>query len=212
MKLPLKRTGQAAYAPNWHPNFRNTQLLPDLKVVRTTFFINALCIAVASAVLMFTGYREFQAFDLRSKMSTANSRMEEMRSENDQLLAQNREFMEGVRKFEEARAFVGASLSGTDLLRALGGSLPEQLEFNAVTYEKNLLSLRGTIRADSESASQRASAYLDVLRGDPFIGKVFTDISLTNLQRDTGSQGMSFEIVLKQPEKTDGRKPARINK
>jgi len=212
MKLQLKRSGQPAYAPNWHPNFRNTQLLPDLKVVRTTFFINALCIAIASAVLMFTGYREFQAFDLRSNMSAANQSIEAQRAENDRLLGLNREFMDGVRKFEEANAFVSARISGTKLLIALGSSLPELMEFTAITYEKNLLSLRGTIKADSESASQRASAYLDALRGDPFIGQVFTDISLTNLQRDTGSQGMSFEILLKQPEQTDGRKPARINK
>lgn len=212
MKLPLSRTAQPVFAPNWHPNFRNTQLLPDLKVVRTAFFINASCIAVASAVLMLTGYREYQAHDLRSKMGDARARMAELQTENGKLLAMNKEFMEGARKFEEAREFVNSRISGTTLLVALAGTLPELMEFTAVNYEKNQLSLRGTIRLDSETASQRASGYLDTLRQDEFIGATFTDISLTNLQRDPGGQGMSFEIVLKQPEKTDGRKPARIRK
>lgn len=212
MKLPLSRTAQPVFSPNWHPNFRNTQLLPDLKVVRTTFFINAACIATASSVLMFTSYREYQAFDLRSRMSDARARMAELRVENDKLLAQNKEFMDGVRKFDEARDFVNSRISGTKLLVALATTLPELMEFTAVNYEKNLLSLRGTIRLDSETASQRASAYLDALRKDEFIGGTFADISLTNLQRDPGGQGMSFEIILKQSEQTDGRKPARIRK
>lgn len=212
MKLQLKRSGQAVYAPNWHPNFRNTELLPDLKVVRTTFFINASCIALAAAVLMFTGYREYQAFSLRSSMSAARGQMEAAREQNEKLLADNAQFMEGVRKFEEAREFVNSRISATQLLVALSGSLHELMEFTAVNYEKNQLSLRGTISGDSEAASQHVSAYLEALRKQEYIGKVFTDISLTNLQRGQTSQGMSFDILLKQPAPTEGRKPAGINK
>jgi Tfp pilus assembly protein PilE len=212
MKLPLKRSSQPAATPNWHPNFRNTQLLPDLKVVRTTFFINAACIAIASAALMAAGYREYQAFSIRSSMSQAHKRMEEMKDQNEKFLAANRKFMEGVRKFDEARAFIDSQISGTKLLVALATTLPDLMELNAITYEKRQLLLRGIIKLDSETASQAASAYLDALRAEPSIGKTFTDISLTSLQRDQASQGMSFEILLKQPDVTDGRKPARVKK
>lgn len=212
MKLPLKRSGQPAPAPHWHPNFRNTQLLPDLKVVRTTFFINAACIAIASAVLMAAGYREYQAFGLRSSMAQAHKRMEAMKAENDKYLAANRQFTDGVRKFEEARAFNGSQISGTELLVALATTLPNLMQLNAITYEKRQLFLRGIIKLDSETASQLASAYLDTLRADPNIGGKFTEISLTNLQRDQASQAMSFEILLKQPAVSDGRKPAGAKK
>ena len=212
MKLPLKRSNQAASSPNWHPNFRNTQLLPDLKVVRTTFFINAICITLASAALMFTGYREYQAFGIRSSIAQARKHMDDAKAENEKYLAANRKFMDGVRKLDEARDFVTSQVSGTKLLIALATSLPDLMQFSAITYEKQQLFLRWTIKLDSETASQRASAYLDSLRADPFIGTQFPEISLTNLVRDQGDQGMSFEIVLKQPEKTDGRKPVRAKK
>lgn len=209
MKLPLKRNGQAVSTPHWHPNFRNTQLLPDLKVVRTTFFINAVCIALASAALMLTGYREYQAFGLRSSMSQARKHMEEAKEQNEKYLASNRKFMDGVRKFDEAREFIGSRISGTKLLTALATTLPELMEFSGVAYEKEQLVLRGVIRLDSETASQRASAYLETLRADPYVGGQFTDISLNSFQRDAANQGMSFEIVLKQEENKDKRKPAR---
>lgn len=211
MKLQLNRSSQPVYAPNWHPNFRNTQLLPDLKVVRTTFFINATCIALAAAALMFTSYREYQAYDYRSKIAAAHTRMEELKAQNEKLLAGNKQFMDGVHKFEEASEFAASRIAGTSLLTSLAASLPELMEFTAVTYEKNNLILRGTIKLDSETASQRVSAYLDVLRADAYIGEAFTDISLTNLQRDSGS-GMSFEILLKQPEVPSNRKPVRNRK
>lgn len=212
MKLQLKRSGQPVFAPNWHPNFRNTQLLPDLKVVRTTFFINVSCIAIATAVLMSAGYREYQAFDYRSKISSARNRIEELKVQNDALLAQNKEFMDGVRKFEEAQEFMASRISGTKMLSAVAASLPDLVELRAINYEKAQLTLRGVIKLDSETASQKASAYLDALRADAFIGTAFPDISLTNLMRDTGSQGMTFEILLKQAEQKDSRKPARTNR
>ena len=210
MKLQLKRTSQPAFAPNWHPNFRNTQLLPDLKVVRTTFFINAVCIALATAALMFTGYREYQAFEYRSKMAEARQRVEQLQPQNEKLLGLNTQFRDGVRKFEEAQAFVDSRISATELLTALAASLPELMEFYSVAYNNNQLELRGLIKLESEPASQLASGYLDALRAEPFIGATFSDISLTNLQRD--GSGMSFTVLLKQVEKTDGRKPARIKR
>lgn len=212
MKLPLNRSSQPAYAPNWHPNFRNTQLLPDLKVVRTTFFINASCIAMAAAALMFTGYREYQAYEFRSRMSEARQRMQEMGEENEKLLNLNKEFMAGLRKFEEAEQFAASRISPTRLLTSIAGVVPELFELSEISYGKTQLVLKGTIKLDSETASQRASAFLDTLRGDPFLGTTFTEISLTNLQRDNSSQGMSFEILLKQADPNAGRKPARIAK
>jgi len=212
MNLPLKRNAQPTGAPNWHPNFRNTQLLPDLKVVRTTFFINAACIGVAVAALMFTGYREYQAFNYRSGMAEARQRMEAAKTENDRFLAQNKQFMGGVKKIEEAEAFVDSRISATQLLVSLASTLPELTQFSTIAYEKSQLTLRGLIKQDSESASRTASSYLDTLRSEPFIGKNFTDISLINLQRDPGAQAMTFEILLKQAVVTEGRKPAGVRK
>ena len=45
LSLLKKKSDAAAPAvPAWHPNFRDYEKLPDVKVVRTAFFINAAAI------------------------------------------------------------------------------------------------------------------------------------------------------------------------
>ena len=53
MRSLLKKKAEAAASqvPAWHPNFRNYQRLPDIKVVRTAFFINGFAALIAIALI-----------------------------------------------------------------------------------------------------------------------------------------------------------------
>ena len=196
MKLPHKKS-EAPGAPNWHPDFRDVAALPDLKVVRTSFFVNLVCITVASIVVMFSAYREYVALELRAAIGDAEQAMETAQAQNDQLLALNREFNESIRRFNEAEKFAQSPFLASELIIALSRSLPANMDFTSVSYDNGNLSLRGGIRGASETASTRVSAYLDVLRSDKIIGPLFPDVSLVSLPRDPRTQGLSFEIVLK---------------
>ena len=46
-KKPDAAASEAPQVPAWHPNFRNYQQLPDIKVVRTAFFVNGAAVFVA---------------------------------------------------------------------------------------------------------------------------------------------------------------------
>ena len=53
----LKKKSEAAAAPTvpaWHPNFRNYEKLPDLKVVRTAFFVNGAAIFMIDSARGYT--------------------------------------------------------------------------------------------------------------------------------------------------------------
>ena len=196
MKLPLKKT-QVALAPNWHPNFRDVQTLPDLKVVRTSFFVNVLCILVAAAAVLFTAYRNFDAYTVRADIALAEERMAGTRSQNAKLLAMSREFSEAAQKFEEADKFLRGRVIASQILIALSQSLPNTMDFTSVALDGNVVTLRGTIRGASDTGSTRLSSYLDILRNDPVLGPQFPDVSLTSMLRDPRTQGLSFEIQMK---------------
>jgi len=200
MRLQLKKS-QVAYAPNWHPNYRNAESLPDLKPIRTSFFVNVLCITLAVGGLIFTAHREFLMQNVRVEIGLAESRIEFARAQNDKLLNQSRTFAEIRDKFTAAKVFSETPIGASQLLIALARSLPENMDFASVAFENSVLTLRGTIRGPSENASTRLSAYLDVLRQDEVIGAQFRDVELKNLLRDPRTQGLSFEIVLKQEAK-----------
>lgn len=198
MRLQLKKT-QAAFAPNWHPNYRHVESLPDLKPIRTSFFVNVLCITMATGALIFTSHREFLMRNVRVEINLAQERIEFAREQNHQLLEQSRVFSETRDKFATAAKFSAVPVAASTLLTALARSLPDNMDFASVSYENEVLVLRGTIRGASENASTRLSAYLDVLREDEVVGSHFLDVELKNLLRDPRTQGLSFEIVLKQP-------------
>ena len=59
----------AAQVPPWHPNFRNYEKLPDVKQVRTAFFVNAAAITVALALLTYFGVQEWQLRSLNAQIA-----------------------------------------------------------------------------------------------------------------------------------------------
>jgi hypothetical protein len=189
MKPPHKKSSADEFL-NWHPDFRDVAALPDLKVVRTSFVVNVLCITLASVSLLFTAYREYEGFSRRSEIRAAEESMS------------SKEFNEAHRRFIEAENFLQAPFATSELLVALNQSLPGNMDFTRIAYDNSTLTLRGTIRGASETASTRVSAYQEVLRSNKMIGALFPDVSLKSLDRDPRTQGLSFEIILKVPSTT----------
>ena len=197
MKLPRKKT-VSDDIPNWHPDFRDVGALPDLKVVRTSFVTNFLCLTIATVVLGWTAFREYQAFSLRMEISAAEEAMADKSSRNAELLKLNKEFNDATKRFNEAEKFLNVDFAASELLIALSRSLPGNMDFTSVVFDSTNLYLRGTIRGASETASTRVSSYLDTqnhLRGGKALW--FPDVSLTSLLRNPSTQGLTFEIVLK---------------
>jgi Tfp pilus assembly protein PilN len=196
MKLPRKKPA-GDEVPNWRPDFRDTAALPDLKVVRTSFVLNFVCLTIATVVLGWSVFREYQAFSLRMEISEAEDAMADKSARNAELLKLNKEFHDSIQRFGEAEKFLDVRFAPSRLLMALSRSLPGNMEFSSVAYDGENVVLRGTIRGASETASTRVSAYLDTLRQDELIGALFPDVSLTNLLRNPTTQGLTFDIALK---------------
>jgi hypothetical protein len=198
MKLPLKRSSVAAM-PNWHPNFRNVALLPDLKVVRTSFVVNAVCITLASVALLFTAYRQYLALNISSDIRQSENRIKANAARNSKLLELGADFEAGTAKIETVGEFIKSPFRTSELLRALGASVPSYMDFTAVSYDGRNLSLHGTIRGASDTATALLTSYADGLRQNEFIGPIFPDINVTSVLRDPRTQTMTFEIQLKPP-------------
>lgn len=181
---------------NWHPNFRIAESLPDLKVVRTDFFINAVSLSLAAVALFFLAIREYKNYNLKSEITIWEQKIESSRVENLSYLKLNADFKKEMVKFEEVRDFVATDLKVTDFLEALGPTIPEGLDLDSMAFGNERVVIRGTIIGNSETASIALSDYLDVLRENPGVGPKFSDISLTSLVRDARSEALSFEIVL----------------
>lgn len=65
-KLKKKSDSGEVKVPAWHRDFRNSDELPDVKPIRTAFFINGLAILVTTAALINFVHQEYQLYGLRS--------------------------------------------------------------------------------------------------------------------------------------------------
>jgi hypothetical protein len=201
LSLTKKSDAQPLAAPQWHANFRDFERLPDTKVVRTTFFINTAAIAVAIGMLLWLGYREYSIRNIAEQVSAANRQIESNKKQNADALKLSKSFVEESKKIEEAAAFTKVPITPVVFLGLIGASLPKDIAIDSVDIRindpKNLMfQLRGKVAGSPDLASGITSSYVDTLRADPALNKIFDPITLNRLDRDSAGGFMVFEITL----------------
>jgi hypothetical protein len=205
-----KKSDEPVAPPLWHANFRNFERLPDTKVVRTTFFVNAAAGAMAAALLMWVGYGEYRLKNLDDQIAAAQATIDANAKRNAEALRLTKIFAEEDKKLAEAAAFMKVPVPVSQYIELLGQSLPKEIsiEFTDVRAPidvKNQAStLRGIVAGTRDQAAGTASSYVDSLRAHPVIGTVFDPITLDKLNPDGASGFMTIEILLKV--KTGGKK------
>jgi hypothetical protein len=202
LSLTKKSDADPAARPQWHPNFRNFERLPDTKVVRTTFFVNTAAIGAALCLLLWLGYREYHIHSLREQIADANADIASNLKQNTDAIRLSQLFSAEERKLTEAMAFLRAPISLAEYINILGESLPKEISIEFAEARMGEASggifiLRGLVAGTPDQASGTASSYVDTLRAHPRLGSVFNPITLTNLNRDAASGFLSFEILLK---------------
>lgn len=187
----------AAVLPPWHPNFRNFERLPDTKVVRTAFFVNAVAIVIALLALLWFAYQEYQIHDLNHQIEQWDTQINRDKRASDQAIALYKKFQTEAGRVSDVEAFVRSKPVVSDLLLHLGQTLPPNIALDSFDLRENALRLTGTIRGAPDLASGYATAYVDLLRADAFFAARAEDIAMTNLTRNVQSGRLNLELVLK---------------
>jgi len=196
----LKKKPDAAAAvvlPPWHPNFRNFERLPDTKVVRTAFFVNAVAIVIALSTLLWFAYQEYQIRDLRHQIEQWETQINRDKRGSDLAIALYKKFQAEAARVSDVEAFIKAKPVVSDLLMHLGQTLPPNIALDSFDLRENSIRLTGTIRGAPDLASGYATAYVDLLRADPFFAARAEDISMQNLTRSPQTGRLSLELLFK---------------
>lgn len=199
--LPLfKKSGdkaQASLIPAWHPNFRNAEVLPDVKAVRTAFFVNGAAILVVVGMCVYLIQSTIGLHSLREQTSNWQQQIDKEKAPSDRAVAEFKKFQTEEKQLLELKEFQSSKIVGSEFLLQLGESLPPHVTLSTVDYHGDNVVLRGTIAGLPDEASGDASAYLKLLGKYPGFAGKFEDISLTGISRNTTTDGISFEILMK---------------
>jgi hypothetical protein len=199
-------------APLWHPNFRDFERLPDTKVVRTTFFINAAAIAIAAGLLLMVGYREYHMREINRQISDTQADIDRNQKQSKDALEHSKKFADEEKKIREASAFVTRPVSPSEMILLLGQTLPRevQIESTDIRYSDSAPGqcvVRGLIAGTKDQASGAASSYVDTLRNSPKLAAIFQTINLNSLNTEARNGVLTFEIVLTFKSAGKGKKP-----
>lgn len=203
----LKKKSDAAAAPtvpSWHPNFRNYEKLPDIKVVRTAFFINGAAVSVALALAIYFGFQEWQLRVLRTQIAYVEKRIKTDKPVSEQAVLLFKKFQAEETKITEIDAFIKSRPLVSELMQHLGRTLPSNMAVDAFDLRDAGLVLRLSVRGAPDVAAGYATAYLNQLKGDKVLMAEFADAAMTNLSRNMTTGRLAVELTL--PLKAAGKK------
>lgn len=200
----LKKKSDAATAPampSWHPNFRNYEKLPDIKVVRTAFFVNGAAIFVAVALGIYVGFKEWQLRAVKLQIAEEQRKIDRDKRPSDQAVAMFKKFQSEEARVAEIDAFVKSKPLVSALLQRLGATLPTNIAFDSLDLRLEGLAMRLSVRGDAVAASGYATQYLEQLKADKelsYFGEFnFTSTPMRNPA--TGRVLVEFFLKFKAP-------------
>jgi hypothetical protein len=189
----------ASLVPLWHPNFRVAERLPDVKVVRTSFFVNGVGLALALALLIYCGIQEYDLHELHVQIAEWDRQISATKAASDQDVRIFNQFQSQGRKAAEIKGFLTRDFVLSDFIVEIAQTLPKNITLDSISIHDEGVTLAGTVSGTSDEASGRASAYVAKLRANPKIGPKFVDISLTGISRGARDGQLNFQLSLKSP-------------
>ena len=181
----------------WHPNFRVEATLPDTKVIRTSFMVNATAVALVLATVAYGVSREQSLAEVRAQVDVWEARILEDTPKYTQASAQQAQFTTAEKRLKEIEGFVTSDFVASAFLRQLAVTLPRLCMIESAEVTAQGVRLRGSIVGPSVKATDIATAYVNQLKTDPLFSAQMQSVMLNSITRDQSDTRMAFEIEMK---------------
>jgi len=197
--------------PNWHPDFRNTALLPDIKAVRTDFIVNILSVVVPLALAIFFFYQEWERFSTRGEIAALRESVEAGSRTSERFIKLDQTFFKEAARLREVNQFFRQPAAPLEVVTALTELRPEGFAYSSIGYKESLeplpgkkkgerlvgmVSVQGNVQGSSlEVFTQMAEFERAVQQMPLFAGRIVEFQPNSNFNPD--SELLQFSIQLK---------------
>ena len=196
----------AAVTPAWHPDFRDRGLLPDVKVVRTAFFVNGGAVFAVLALAVYVASEEIHLRALDTQLAEEQAKIDRAKKGSDQAVAAFKKFQSDEAVVQEVDGFVRSRPPVSAVIRRIGETLPPAVAVDALEFGADGLVLRLSLRGEAVAASGRATAYLEQLKADPQLGAFGEFIFAQAPERNPVSGRISVQFRLRYKPASGGKK------
>lgn len=206
--LKKKAEATASQVPAWHPNFRNYQKLPDIKVVRTAFFINGFTALIAIAMIVWTVKREYELHTTNVAIAAFQAQIDKDEPESKRAIALFKKFQDEEKRANEVDAFLKAKPLFSVILQRFAETRPRNIALKSIDLRENGIVLRVSVRGDAITANNDFVSYQTVLQKDTLLNASYepADIKAANTDPTTGHLEGEIQLAVKITAKEPAKK------
>lgn len=182
----------------WRVDYRLSAALPSNDLIRGRFIVNFVAVTLAVAALVITAWQTYAGRELSAQIAYWEKRNTENRRPLAEVNQLSRSLGTKSNSIKFAHELMQMPYQVSDLILSLGRSRPANIRIDGIASNDTGVVLRGRLRQSSEDASATAKRYVQELRRDPTIGRLFATITLTSFNRDgTSTDTHLFEITFR---------------
>lgn len=189
-----KRSKNAELAElSWRPDFRDADSLPDIKTVRTSFFVSALALSLAIISLMQVGFQEYSIFSAKSKVDVVTAEIASRQGVHAKAIGMNNQFIEKSRRIDEIDTFEGDQMIASDLLLDVGANLLPGMALLSVEFNEDKTVFHGLVDASQETDSL-LKQYMEKLQTIELLADRYDEFTQVSVERQAGSNQIRFHL------------------
>ena len=207
MKIPTKKKKALANSP-WHQDFRNADALPDIKVIRTRFFVNFVALVIPLFVATMWIQKEVALNTLKSDIQELETDKSSMQASNNALVELSREFMKESAKIESLDEYYWNLFPLSDYLVTLSDKVGEEMVVSTMELKKsNRVSgndvvdvwesrIAGYVAQGDQGAITRVNNFVEEVGQVELLKPHIDEAFLDNLVRDQETDTLNFVVSI----------------
>lgn len=217
MKINIKKRKQKAVAA-WHQDFRNPDALPDIKVIRTRFFVNVVAIVVPLFVAILWVQQELSLSSIRDDIGKLEDEQAALDSSNTELVSLSRDFLKESSKVESLEKYYHNLFPLSDYLEAIAVQVPVDMVISSMDLKKSNRvdgddvvdtwesRISGYAVQENQNAVSHVNKFVEDLREEELLATYLEEAFLDNLSRDQITDTLNFvvSITMFDSEKAEG--------
>ncbi|MDA0348653.1 MAG: hypothetical protein O3C20_14765 [Verrucomicrobia bacterium] len=217
MKINIKKRKQKAVAA-WHQDFRNPDALPDIKVIRTRFFVNVVAIVVPLFVAILWVQQELSLSSIRDDIGKLEDEQAALDSSNTELVSLSRDFLKESSKVESLEKYYHNLFPLSDYLEAIAVQVPVDMVISSMDLKKSNRvdgddvvdtwesRISGYVVQEGQSAVSHVNKFVEDLRKEELLAAHLNEAFLDNLARDQITDTLNFvvSITMSDGEQSEG--------
>ncbi|MDA1064883.1 MAG: hypothetical protein O3C43_00105 [Verrucomicrobia bacterium] len=213
MKINIKKRKQKAVAA-WHQDFRNPDALPDIKVIRTRFFVNVVAIVVPLFVAILWVQQELSLSSIRDDIGKLEDEQAALDSSNTELVSLSRDFLKESSKVESLEKYYHNLFPLSDYLEAIAVQVPVDMVISSMDLKKSNRvdgddvvdtwesRISGYVVQEGQSAVSHVNKFVEDLRKEELLAAHLNEAFLDNLARDQITDTLNFVVSITMSEGT----------